>query len=274
VTPEAPSDPRVRSTWTADGPFAYAVEGAGPPLLLLHGLPGSSRDWRWLGSALGGRVRSIRLEQPGFGATPASTETGVTLAHRARFVVTAADALGLDRFAVLGHSIGGPVAIEVAARLPERVTHLALLASVGLHPHALARRMPRHPDLSRLLERPVVQRLVLPTMREGFRRAGFPRSTPDGEMIQSTRIFHRLEFSAVRDAARSVRAPTLIAWAEDDPLVEPAIALELAQALPSGPRLPFADGGHNIQKTRAVELADAVAGFLDSPSGSSRSIRG
>jgi len=262
VTPEAPSDPRVRSTWTADGPFAYTIEGDGPPLLMLHGLPGSSRDFRWLCSALGGRVRAVRLEQPGFGATPAETETGVTLAHRARFVITAADALGLERFAVLGHSISGPVAMAVAARVPRRVTHLALLGSVGLHPHALARRMRRHPDLSRLLERRLVQRLVLPTMREGFVRAGFPRRTPDREMIQSTRIFHRLEFSAVRDAARSVRAPTLIAWAEDDPIVEAAIALELGAALPAGPRLPFEDGGHNLQKTRAVELADALVEFL------------
>lgn len=263
MTPEVPSDPALRFAWTARGGFAFTDEGRGPALVLVHGLPGSSRDFRWLASALAGRVRAVRLEQPGFGQTPRATETGVTLAHRARFVLEAADALGLDRFAVLGHSIGGPVAMAVAAQAPARVTALALLASVGLHPHRLARRIDRRPDLAWLLRLRPVQRLVLPSMRAGFRRSGFPASTPDGELIQSTRVFGALSFEDNRAAAFGVRAPTLIAWAEDDALVEPAIGMALSQVLPPGPRLAFESGGHNVQKTRAIELADALVPFLE-----------
>lgn len=229
---------------------------------MIHGLPGSSRDFRWLASALGDRVRTIRVEQPGFGQTPHETESGTTLAHRARFAIEAIDALGLDRFAVLGHSIGGPVAMAVAAAAPARVTALALLASVGLHPHRLARKTPRHPDLARLLSLRLVQRAVLPGMRRGFRAVGFPASTPDGELIQCTRVFSRLSFEDNRRAAFGVRAPTLIAWADDDRLVEPAIGLSLSPVLPAGPRLAFPEGGHNIQKTHAVELADALVAHL------------
>lgn len=262
MTPATPSDPPLRTAWTARGSFAFTDEGRGPALVMLHGLPGSSRDFRWLASALDGRLRVIRIEQPGFGQTPRATETGTTLPHRARFVLEAVDALGLDRFAVLGHSIGGPVAMAVAARAPARVTALALLASVGLHPHRLARRTPRHPDLARVLTLRPVQRIVLPGMRRGFTKAGFSASTPDGELVQCTRVFARLSFEDNRRAAFGVRAPSLIAWADDDPLVEPAIGLSLAQVLPDGPRITFAEGGHNIQKTRAVELAEALVSHV------------
>ncbi|MBX3273939.1 MAG: alpha/beta hydrolase [Sandaracinaceae bacterium] len=262
MTPEHPSDPPLRVAWTAHGSFTYTDEGEGPALVLAHGLPGGARDFRWLASALAGRVRAVRLEQPGFGQTPRSTETGTTLAHRARFLLEAADAVGLDRFAVLGHSMGGPVAMALAAAAPARVTALALVASVGLSPHRLARRTERHPDLAWLLTFGPIERLVLPSMRRAFTRVGFPSSTPDGELVQSTRLFSQLSFAEVRAAARGVRAPTLLAWSEDDPLVEPAIGLALCGTLPAGPRLVFADGGHNLQKTRAVELADALVAFL------------
>lgn len=265
TTPETPHDPPVRVAAIASGPFGYTDEGPRTtPILALHGLPGSVRDYRWLGAALGDRARLVRLDQPGFGATPLRTEPDPSLDARARFVLDAADALGLDRFCVLGHSMGGPLAIAVAARAPDRVAGLACLASVGLSPHRLARRAARLPDLARVLRWPLVPRLLLPRMRADFVRMGFPRSTTDEAILQSTRIFSALTFDAIRIAARRVRCSTLIAWAEDDALVEPAIALALGGVLPPGPRVSFATGGHNIQKTHAQELADALVAWAPS----------
>lgn len=261
MTPESPSDPPLRVGWLPDGPFAYTDEGEGPAVVALHGLPGSGRDYRWLGAALEPRVRLIRIDQPGFGGTPRATAPEPTLDARARFVLSAIDALGLDDYSILAHSMGGPLAMAVAARAPAQVRGLALLASVGLSVHRLARKTPREPDVARLLDVPLFAQLVLPSMRRGFVRAGFPSSTSDEAMLHSSRIFSRLSFAEIRREAKHVRAQTLIAWAEDDPLVEPAIALELAAALPPGPRVAFDDGGHNIQKTRAIELADALCGW-------------
>lgn len=261
MTPEHPSDPPRRRASIETGPFSYTDEGSGPTLVMIHGLPGSSRDFRWLCGALEGRIRSVRLEQPGFGGTPVSTETGTRLGLRAEFVLHAAAALGLERFWVLGHSIGGPVAMEVAARAPERVVGLALLASVGLHVHRVARNVPRHPDVARLLRPRWVARAVAPLLRPGFARVGFPSSIPGGELVQTTRVFSRLSFADNRRAARGVSASTFMSWAEDDRLVEGAIGHALSAALPSGPRLVFETGGHNIQKTHAVELADALVAW-------------
>ncbi len=104
--------------------------------------------------------------------------------------------------------------------------------------------------------------VLMPALRRRFVRAGFPASTPDEAIRQSMRIVQRLPFADVRAAAAAVRCPTFLAWAEDDPLVEGAIGLELARELPDGPRLVFPDGGHNIQKTRAIELGRALSRFV------------
>lgn len=261
-TPDRPSDPPTRTARTARGPFAYREEGAGPTVLAIHGLPGSGRDFRWLASALGGRVRLVRVDQPGFGATPVRSGTGARLADRVAFVRAAMDALALERVTILGHSMGGPLAMAVAAADP-RVDRVALLASVGLHPHRMARRIRRSPDVARLLGVPGVARALAPVMRRGFRRAGFPASTPLGEMVEATRIVYQLSFADHRAAARGLRQPTLLAWARDDRLVEEAIGLSLATELPPGPRLVFEDGGHNIQKTQATELAEALSRFAE-----------
>lgn len=258
MTPEHPSDPPRQSAWLPSGPFSYSDEGEGPVLVAVHGLPGSIRDYRWLGAALAGRVRLVRLEHPGFGGTPRSTRPGYTLHDRVRFVLEAVDALGIGRYSVLGHSFGGPVAMGVAAAQLGRVERLILLASAGLSPHRPLRRMRRMPEISRLLELKLAQRALLPRMRAGFQKAGFPRSTPDEAVLQSMRIIMRVSFEHIRAAARRVRAPTFVAWTEDDPLVEPPIAQALGNELPAGPRLGFESGGHNLQKTRAVELAEAI----------------
>lgn len=257
MTPELPSDPPLRAAWLREGPFTYTDEGEGPVLVALHGLPGSTRDWRWLAPALDG-VRLVRLDQPGFGGTPRKTAPGITLRERTRFVLDALHALDVRDFVVLGHSMGGPLAISVA----EHARGLALFASVGLRPHRMIRKMGRYPDLPRAFDAPLIGRLLLPPMRRRFARAGFPESTPDEAILQSMRIVSRLPFADVRDAVARVRCPTLLAWALDDPLVEEAIGLELASALPSGPRVTFDDGGHNIQKSRAIELGRALSRFV------------
>ena len=59
-----------------------------------------------------------------------------------------------------------------------------------------------------------------------------------------------------------MRTPTLLAWANDDPVIPAQTFQALADAVPAGPRLEFADGGHNVQKTYATAIADAIADFV------------
>src|SRR5690606_22284150 len=118
-------------TWVETGP------ADGPCVVMIHGLPGSHRDFRWLAPPLeAAGFRVIRLDMPGFGGTdPRSAR----LSRLAEHVLARLDQLALDRTILLGHSFGGPQALLAASRDPARVRGLALLASVGLRPHRALR---------------------------------------------------------------------------------------------------------------------------------------
>jgi pimeloyl-ACP methyl ester carboxylesterase len=87
---------------------------------------------------------------------------------------------------------------------------------------------------------------------------GFPAQVTGAEVAHTMRCVAAVDFRAqARNTAR-LAVPTLAAWAEDDPFIERAVFEEHTSALPGGPRLSWPLGGHNIQKSQAVELAAAL----------------
>jgi len=111
---------------TGPVPLSYDVAGDGPALLLLHSSVCDRRMWdpQWAPLADAGH-RVVRCDFRGFGDTPAATSP-----HRdADDVLALLDALGIERAALVASSYGGRVALEAAARRPERVTAMALLCS-------------------------------------------------------------------------------------------------------------------------------------------------
>jgi pyruvate dehydrogenase E2 component (dihydrolipoamide acetyltransferase) len=255
--PDTPSDPERQTLELPEGPVRYTDVGQGRCFLALHGLPGSARDWRWLGPHLERDTRFVRLELPGFGETPIDTDPATELEARARFVIRVIESLGLDEVCLLGHSQGGGVALAVAALAPARVTGLGLISSIGLSPHKQYRQLGPAPRLLPLFDAPVVGRLLMPILRSLFRRVGF-RGFSDEAILQTMRCVRALDFATIRRFVAQVRIPTLLAWAEDDPIVEPASGEALARALPDGPRLALPSGGHAPFKRFADEIGAAL----------------
>lgn len=262
MIPDAPSAAPLRRLALPRGPLEYTDEGEGPALICVHGLPGSTRDFRWLPPATEG-LRVIRLSLPGFGGTPERTGPGVQPLQAVEVLRQAADALELSDYALLGHSFGGVVATAGAADDP-RVRALALVCSVGPMVHRGYRSMPawQWRALGMALRWPVLERLLIGRIREGFEQAGFPSSTTDAEIARTLRCAAEVRFDRHAERLDRVRVPTLVAWTEDDPLVEPAIARAIVERVPDGPRIEWADGGHNPQKAHALELGEALSRFL------------
>ncbi len=258
TTPQAPRDPKPSCANASGGPFTYTDEGRGPAIVAVHGLPGSSRDYRWLGAALPDTVRFVRLDMPGFGGTPRSSGSGVETDARGAFVAGALAALELQRCVLIGHSMGGAVALSAAVQAPQRVMALGLLASIGLRPHRLLRRMVGREALARAVDLPLLKGPIRALLKLAFRASGFPAQTTEEEVAQTMRCSAAVEFDTqARNTAR-LSVPTLCAWAADDAFIEPTIFEAHAAALPHGPRLTWPTGGHNIQKTQAIELAAAL----------------
>ncbi|MCO4745216.1 MAG: alpha/beta hydrolase [Proteobacteria bacterium] len=270
MTPASPHDPQLKTLTLRDVAATYTDEGTeGPPLVMIHGLPGSVRDFRWLEAALRRQqphIRVVRLDMPGFGGTDEVLGGRMTVEERSEFVVDMLKALELKGAILVGHSMGGGLILGAAVSAPRRVAGLAFLSSIGLRPHRGVRVLPNPRWMARVFCNPVGRRVLGGVLRRAFVKSGFPSSTPDHERFATVRALGVLNFETLAGFADEVAAlglPARVLIAEDDPLVEVSIAEELADAL-GAPLKRFEAGGHNIQKTHAVEVSDAVLAFTTS----------
>ncbi len=114
--------------------FHYVEEGKGPPLVMIHGLMGSSRNLTY---ALSGQLREhfrvISLDRPGSGYSSRHTGTAADLPAQARQIASFIATLGLEKPLVLGHSLGGAISLALALDHPHAVSGLVLVAPLT-HP--------------------------------------------------------------------------------------------------------------------------------------------
>src|SRR6202171_2756631 len=127
----------------------YRDEGAGSPLVLLHGFGSSLYTWdRWV-RQLAGTRRLIRLDLPGFGLTGPAPDGDYRAERYVRVVAGLLDSLGVQRTDIAGNSMGGRTALMFALAPPERVRKLILVDAGGYAP------MPP-PPLFRLAQTPLL----------------------------------------------------------------------------------------------------------------------
>lgn len=251
--PARPSDPPCHRQFVTGGVSAWSDEGQGPAVVLVHGLPGTGRDFRWLAPALTPHLRVIRVDLPGFGQCPIG-DVAPTVEALGAMVPRVLEALDVPRAVVVGHSFGCAVTLAAGRADPQRVAGVGLLAPIGRTMHRAFKRAPR-PDLWRRAQaHPLTGRVVRPLLRKAFHQAGFGR-VDDATVRRTLAVMTNLRFAEVGALADATTAPTFGAWAQDDPQVEPAISAALLDGLPAGPRLRFDTGGHSIQKTQACEIA-------------------
>ena len=286
--------PTIRHLDTALGPIVCDVVGEGPPVLLLHGWGGSARHWLSGMAALRRHYTLYAPDLPGFGASPPLSGTA-SIARIAEAVIGLADALSLERFALVGHSLGSAVASLLAARQPERVTQLALtsfglarsqlergllgkfynelLPWLGLwrpwlglwqpwltatRPLALAQWST--PPLPQLIARSYVYRLPKSTATLQAGVADLLRMDARTALESSISVGD----PAVEEAVRAIQAPTMVISGRQDRLFPLASVQALAHAVP-GARLALLDHcGHIPMVEQPIAFFNLLKGFLAS----------
>ncbi|SCG36440.1 alpha/beta fold hydrolase [Micromonospora coxensis] len=258
----------------------HRVDGDGPPVVLLHGIGRSLRDFTEQHELLASRFRVHSVDLPGYGGSLPMAEP-CTLPALGRFVGRYLDTVGVDQPAhLVGNSLGGAVAMQVAAAEPDRVASLALVNSAGFGQEVtLALRLLTLRPLGRLLLRPsrAAARRVERTLFHdpsfvtderiayALELAGQPYTAR--VMLETCR--HLGTFRGVRPqwrdellarvAERDV--PTLIVWGDRD-LILPATHLDAARArLPKARTHLFTDCGHLPQVERAEEFHRMLVDF-------------
>lgn len=266
-----PTDPEGRNINFPGGPLHVVEEGPldAPVALMLHGVPGNARDFRYLGPALAAQgIRAIRVDMPGFGKSPWETFPHPEGKNRAAFLMKLLDALDAPRAAIVGHSFGGTVALTAAGLFPERLWALCLVNSPGLHRHRGLGFVP--PNLLRLVSRgfavPGVGEILAMGMREAYRALQFKDvdAISDESLGHHASLVGNLDFKVHRYAARKVTAPVLMYSSKKDPLIEAEIPHHLAQAIGAAGKtqvhhLQVSSGGHYLQRDAASRIAKDMA---------------
>ena len=241
------------------------------PVLLLHGQPGSARDWERVQRAIAGRAQTIAFERPGWDGRSMPQD----LAGNAAAALAELDRLGVDRATVAGHSFGGAVAAWLAASDPERVGALVLIA-----PSANVASLNR---LDRVLAAPVlgdvlvgstfvgvgaalramaVRRRVadLLSVEEGYLR-GTARdlvrpATSRAFMVEQRMLIRDLPSLEVRLGA--ISAPTTIVIGTEDLVVAPGSARKLARQIAGAELVEVPGATHLLPHLRPKHLAEVI----------------
>lgn len=237
-----------REVRVSGSPVRYRVAGVGEPLVLLHGLSGSSDWWRRNVPALARRYQVFLLDLPGFG-TMHRERRRFSLTEAASWLLSWMEVVELERINLVGHSMGGYVGIKLAAEHPETVDRLVLVAPAG----ATGRR-------SMIGYLPS---LLLAAYRST--PSFFPMFAYDTlRMGPSTlwRASRQILAGDVRDDLAGIPSPTLLVWGEQDPLVPPTAGKLLRSQMPASRLVIFEGTGHVPMFDCSEEFDATLLAFL------------
>lgn len=246
------------------GQVHVAEAGEGSPVVLLHQTPRSWDEFAEVLSILGRRRWAIAVDLPGMGASDPHPD-GASIEAYADGVLAAVDALDVEAFDLVGHHTGGVVAVEIAARVPERVRRLVLSSTPLIDAAGRAARQERPPIDAVDVADDGTHLTELWQRRQGFYPPGRPdilaRFVRDALRAADPEDGHRAVARYVMEARIPLVGPdVLVVGHAADPHAFPAFA-PLAAAL-GGADTAVIDGGMVPLELTAPAFAAIVEEFL------------
>lgn len=254
---------------------AYVDEGAGDPVVLLHGIPTWSFLWREVIPPLAERRRVIAPDFLGHGFSDRRDRFDRSLAAQTEMIAALLDELGIDRADIVGHDTGGGVALIMAIKRPERVRRLVLANVVcydswpiaemlALGDPRLATSSPEEIcELVRSGLAPGISRRerLTPEFEQGILA---PFADEDGKLslIRNAVSLNTNHTMELVDRHREIRAPTLVLWGVDDPWQPLTDGERLAAEIPDARLVPVEHASHWLQQDAPDRVAAEILGFL------------
>ena len=256
---------------------SYLEAGSGEPVLMLHGSgPGVSAlaNWQHNIPRLAQRFRVLAPDIVGFGATERPDDIVYSLRTWTDHVWAFLDAHDIQKTAIVGNSLGGRIALQMAADRPDRITKMVLMGvpGVGMTPTeglaALRAYEPSHDAMRDLLRNHFA---VDPTMiTDELVDIRYQASIADGAYEAYRSMFFDprhagSELSITENEARAIATPILLVHGREDKVVPLQVSITMLGLLPNADLHAFSACGHWTQIERADEFSALVADYLARP---------
>jgi pimeloyl-ACP methyl ester carboxylesterase len=262
-------------------PVNYVDAGSGDeePVVLVHGLGGQWQNWLENIPRLALDRRVVAMDLPGFGLTPLPDDDDISIQGYGRCVNALCDRLGLGRVNLVGNSMGGFVAAEVAIQFPERVARLVLVSAAGISSAetlqgpiltvgrvaaALATNSVARYRL--LASRPITRHISLALvaryprlLKADFAYEGFFKGAGKPGFDDALRASLEYDF---RERLPDVKVPTLIVWGEKDSIIPVRDADEFERLIEDSRKIVMKDTGHIPMAERPTAFNDVLVEFL------------
>ena len=267
--------------------LSYRIGGHGPLLVLVHGITNSSASWEPVLALLGQRFTVIAPDLLGHGDS-AKPRGDYSLGANASLLRDLLLALGHERATIVGHSLGGGIAMQTAYQFPERVERLVLVSSGGLGrqvtPMLRAVALPGAEYVLPLLaSQPLVKAgstvggwIERVGLRVGSDIAGMAKGLASLQDIEARRAFVHTTRSVIDIGGQRVSAtdklylaaavPTLIVWGERDPVIPARHGIRAHELMPGSRLALFERAGHFPHHDDPIGFAAAIADFVDTTS--------
>jgi pimeloyl-ACP methyl ester carboxylesterase len=258
----------------------YVDIGSGErePIVFVHGLGGQWQNWLENIPRAAQERRVIALDLPGFGLSPMPRDE-ITIPGYGRTVDALLERLGIGRVDIVGNSMGGFVAAEVAIQFPRRVDQLLLVSAAGITSADMAHQpiltlgrvatavatygAARHRDIA---ARPKSRHMALALvarhpsrLKPDLAYEGFFKGTGKPGFDDALRANLGYDF---RDRLPDIRQPTLIVWGEKDSIIPVRDAQEFERLIPDSRKVVMEDTGHVAMAERPATFNDLMMDFL------------
>ncbi len=264
------------------GQASPATQTGGQAIVFVHGLSGCWANWLEQLPVLAREHRVVSLDLPGFGYSPMPSQQ-ISISGYARLLDRMLGELEIDAAALVGNSMGGFIAAELAIAFPQRVERLVLISAAGISTTA-------HPGSTRAL--PTLRRLETVLANSGARLASRPEHLARRARLRDALLYvvvrHPSRLPAalaaeqlrgagkpgfiqgleavidydIRERLPEIACPTLVVWGDGDRLISVGDADVFVELIPDSRKVIFEDTGHMAMLERPAAFNALLKDFL------------
>ena len=253
---------------------SYIDEGAGEPVVLIHGIPTWGYLWHKLIPVLSKQNRVLAPDLAGFGYSDKRDNFDRAIDKQAELIDAWMNETGVEAAHIVAHDIGGGVALRLAALFPNRVKKLCVMNGVSYDSWAIEAMIQLgHPSAYKIASASTTVATLKQMLKQGF------NETPDDEVLDGIFAPYSTEvgkLSLIRNATalntnltteitrllHKIEAKTLILWGEDDKFQLLKFGQRLSDDIPNAKLIRVKDARHFVMLDQPEEVADHVFSFL------------